>query len=768
MWRFARQRCVGLLGLVLSFIQASLASPYNVTVVTALFHFKQSKHTWKGYMEWLEEFFESVHPSVRIVVYTSRDLRSLFGDRPNTEFRFGDVWSLGPLPRLKREYERQWEMDPEKERHNPNLYAVWNVKSYCLQAECGRGLSEYCFWVDAGSFRSPFEGNDFFGPEAVAFLDSLQEGCKDCPIFGLVPVLPGAGEKLHTYRPANGPLAIDMIEGGFYGGTETAVDWFFVLFWQWHDWFLDKGFFVGKDQEIMNALLWHHRAQVLVIVTSEAEGGERYCGNYWFQFQQVFRDPRKRPRKCVPGRVRLLTDVFPSLEWDCGGVLSKDRKADDPQLLVVSLLDGQQRPNIEILMRAAIQAKQANPAQRADWVLLVQGGGKGPSWLQAWETERLVRAGWRLCRIGGRFHNISEHADEPRRLRQAAVLFLLQASRYPRVLIISGNLLPVLWSNGKGRGLWAEDDGVWKEMHQKGCRVSAFRAPVEAEEAPSENLCQLLYGGVVSLCRFSSVFDVPTDPRILAITPMSRSKENDVLIRDLHYLIDPFPSPEDYTTWGLDIEGAPNSLAEMRLSGWTADGTPAEGARVSPSLCVLRGVSTLGDEVSESAVVWNAEHILVWMHRAARARRSSGGVAKGAGTVAPALPPASGRLSGLDNIGKEDCRSAEDGTPSAGEGAKENGWSESSFTHSFTDAVAKAPRLSFLDVSSVWMLFIGKNEHMLGEWISGLHQFVFRSSVGCASTEFAHPQKTSMMDYCMGLPEYSQGGLASPFSVWSG
>uniref|UniRef100_A0A0G4H570 Uncharacterized protein n=1 Tax=Chromera velia CCMP2878 TaxID=1169474 RepID=A0A0G4H570_9ALVE len=242
----------------------------------------------------------------RLIVYTTSDLVPLFTKRPSTEFRLGDLWSWGPLPSLREAYEKMWELDPEKHRHNSNLYAVWNAKSFFVNEECSRGISRYCFWVDLGAFRTPFGGSDFLGPSAVARMDALHLVCPDCPIFGLIYL--ADGQRVMEWSPEKGPLATDMIEGGFYGGTPAAMQWFFSEFWSWHDFFLAKGFFVGKDQTIMNALLWWNMDRVLVLDTKVDHEGR--CGDFWFQFEMLMRDRKSRPQNCFPGPVKKLSSLM--------------------------------------------------------------------------------------------------------------------------------------------------------------------------------------------------------------------------------------------------------------------------------------------------------------------------------------------------------------------------------------------------------------------------------------------------------------------------
>ena len=67
-----------------------------------------------------------------------------------------DLWDIPPLAPLANEFKTsQHEMDPEKQIHSPELYAIWNAKSWMLlkTAEANVFKSKHFFWADIGAWQ---------------------------------------------------------------------------------------------------------------------------------------------------------------------------------------------------------------------------------------------------------------------------------------------------------------------------------------------------------------------------------------------------------------------------------------------------------------------------------------------------------------------------------------------------------------------------------------------------------------------------------------
>jgi len=76
----------------------------------------------------------------------------------------------------------------------------------------------------------------------------------------------------------------DFIIGTFYGGTIRGVRWFSKMFYKYHNEFLAKGYFVGKDQLLYNFLAVTHPEKFLIVCSCN-QPNLVGCGDPWFYFQ---------------------------------------------------------------------------------------------------------------------------------------------------------------------------------------------------------------------------------------------------------------------------------------------------------------------------------------------------------------------------------------------------------------------------------------------------------------------------------------------------
>lgn len=66
------------------------------------------------------------------------------------------LWELPPAAPLERVFHTwQHNMDPERNWHSPELYAIWTAKSWMLSeaAKSNTFRSKRFFWIDIGAFR---------------------------------------------------------------------------------------------------------------------------------------------------------------------------------------------------------------------------------------------------------------------------------------------------------------------------------------------------------------------------------------------------------------------------------------------------------------------------------------------------------------------------------------------------------------------------------------------------------------------------------------
>lgn len=177
------------------------------------------------------------------------------------------------------------DLDPEKRIHSPELYVMWNLKIYLTHRVANienTYSSKFFIYTDAGAFRKEALLN---WPDSK-IVSQVHNQIKDRALMGLINGL--------SYKPGT---INDYIEGGFFGGSKTAIENLFNNFYDIHDERFEKGLFVGKDQTIMNILAFErHKSSVSLLDAYKYSnnckcfGGSIFNCNYdkWFFFIPYF------------------------------------------------------------------------------------------------------------------------------------------------------------------------------------------------------------------------------------------------------------------------------------------------------------------------------------------------------------------------------------------------------------------------------------------------------------------------------------------------
>ena len=274
------------------------------TVVTAMWMVPGAKHSIEDYMKWMENFLR--HISGNLVIYCSQEVavrirnslnstraesadRTLIIDAYETPF---DVPCIRPFSRGYKTW--QWAQDPEKHLHKPELYAIWNGKNCLVQdvAAANPFGSTYFFWADMGALRDEKTTIDKW-PDAAQVVKTFEKHVDHL----LVGCIGDFTEKhMKTYSIDQGPLVENHIQGGFFGGSAAAIYAFHHNFWRLHNLFWDQGYYVGKDQQIMNALYLDSTLKMALIPSFQASPE---CGDMWFYFFQLLAAPEYRAKGCA-------------------------------------------------------------------------------------------------------------------------------------------------------------------------------------------------------------------------------------------------------------------------------------------------------------------------------------------------------------------------------------------------------------------------------------------------------------------------------------
>ena len=236
--------------------------------VTTYFHITSPKHSTNEYTQWIKQFCKVFFGE--LYVYTHSDTAQLFTtfNRSNIHIRtkYSTPWDISCMRNKKEIYDKQFKIDPEKWLHiNTSLYAVWNSKICYLKEISDEFPMSYVFWIDSGSLRDKIFYNIKF-PNYTRLYNLLL--------------------KSENKKMIQGYVDKNYIEGGFFGGNYIAIHDYYNLFWTAHDFLLNKGHFIGKDQNIYNYLFRSNKPLLLIPLNKS----NRKC-NQWFAFYSFLTDP---------------------------------------------------------------------------------------------------------------------------------------------------------------------------------------------------------------------------------------------------------------------------------------------------------------------------------------------------------------------------------------------------------------------------------------------------------------------------------------------
>jgi hypothetical protein len=257
------------------------------TIVTCYFEIT-SKHTINKYTQWMDNMLSNIEtPMVIYCDLKSKEKITRFRNKylNNTVIHTTDFDQFY-TKKWETQFNQHWNIDPEKDIHNPKLYMIWAEKSNFLKitAEENPFNSQYFMWCDIGCFRNRYGLKDipldkirnWPNPKKV----SLIPRDKICLTqTGTFPILccklmeNGLTEKEFTNVPAS-------IGGTMFIGSKEAVNEWHCKYYQTLQKFVDNNRFIGKDQNIM--------ANIYIAYPDLVAKFDPNYGDPWFYFHWLF------------------------------------------------------------------------------------------------------------------------------------------------------------------------------------------------------------------------------------------------------------------------------------------------------------------------------------------------------------------------------------------------------------------------------------------------------------------------------------------------
>ncbi|KAJ3565746.1 hypothetical protein NP233_g7446 [Leucocoprinus birnbaumii] len=113
----------------------------------------------------------------------------------------------------------------------------------------------------------------------------------------------------------------DVPAGSFFGGSPKAVTWWSKVYYSYHDYYLEKGYFVGKDQTLINSLFLLFPSRFISVWLSDPatrtgllhfdEGVQGSCGSSWYYYQFFMASEEERQMM----RMKWMRELKDKVSW---------------------------------------------------------------------------------------------------------------------------------------------------------------------------------------------------------------------------------------------------------------------------------------------------------------------------------------------------------------------------------------------------------------------------------------------------------------------
>lgn len=127
-----------------------------MALVTAYYPIRTGKHTRSEYDHWISNFFTCV--TCPVVLFCDSDFPQVLRTNVRYVVRPFDSFKLMQEP-WKSRWEKWYEIDPEKNIHSPELYAIWGAKQEFVQEAMKITDFDTYVWCDIGCFRNIRNGS---------------------------------------------------------------------------------------------------------------------------------------------------------------------------------------------------------------------------------------------------------------------------------------------------------------------------------------------------------------------------------------------------------------------------------------------------------------------------------------------------------------------------------------------------------------------------------------------------------------------------------
>eukprot|EP00092_Neocalanus_flemingeri_P004966 GFUD01005341.1.p1 GENE.GFUD01005341.1~~GFUD01005341.1.p1 ORF type:complete len:320 (-),score=104.59 GFUD01005341.1:96-1055(-) len=228
------------------FRQTPPSDKCNTTIISAYYKIK-SKHSYEEYLSWMINFLSMrdcmvifVQPDLERVIHTLRPpaYPTFIIPRPFESFLVSTLLS-------SEEWEEQERLDPQQyPGHNWKLFTVWNEKTNMMKivSDINPFSSSYFVWLDIGAVR-----HGKYNYQQMVRNIPQEKGV----LLLNVDKFTEQEQKLEEGRSLADFSLVDRIGGTTIGCDQDTLFGWHTAFYRTMRTYLEKGRFIGKDQNMM-------------------------------------------------------------------------------------------------------------------------------------------------------------------------------------------------------------------------------------------------------------------------------------------------------------------------------------------------------------------------------------------------------------------------------------------------------------------------------------------------------------------------------------
>lgn len=258
----------------------------DTTIVTMFYPLENSKYNIGKYRAWIQNFCKI--PSA-IVIFTTEEcalelyqLRKEYLEITQICIRPFDSFAM-TCPSMIDFWHAQLKMDPEKDIHNPDLYAIWAMKQECVRVviHSNKFRSKWFVWCDIGIQRYSSLENYY-----LSFPSDVERLC----VPGRIALLE-INKIPDSYvlnwvedKPMEYPIPSASLGGGCIAGDAVAWKDFGEAYKDTLKEFAIRGWFAGKETDIYFAMLMEKRIAPYRLFFARPFGDPEIPGIEWMCF----------------------------------------------------------------------------------------------------------------------------------------------------------------------------------------------------------------------------------------------------------------------------------------------------------------------------------------------------------------------------------------------------------------------------------------------------------------------------------------------------